>query len=189
MNSLIASMLEAIVNTKTKLWMQPYIMLGMMMRVKMSTHIVMMMAVTGIAIARGKLATRVGLFWVALWLTALVAAAFPDLTTIAANAVGIDRGKDLVMYLATVVMMAGFFAVYLRLRRIRREPCSPAIRQPMLRGVRPSDARRIRPRTRRTARGSRRGRARSLRERSDGRPDSRADWPQERRSSARARRR
>ena len=80
-----------------------------------------LLVLTSVAIARKWLGARVGAIWIALWLVGLVAAAFPDLTTVVANAVGIDRGKDLVLYVATLVMLAGFFSVYLRLRRIRRE--------------------------------------------------------------------
>ncbi len=64
---------------------------------------------------------REGLMWALVWLAAAVAIIWPGVTRIVANALGIGRGADLVLYCAVVVMMVGFLMVYVRLRRIRRE--------------------------------------------------------------------
>jgi len=56
--------------------------------------------------------------WLALWLTASIAIAKPELTVIAARGVGIQRGADLVLYCGLIGMLVGFFAVYVKLRRL-----------------------------------------------------------------------
>ncbi|MBT8486440.1 MAG: DUF2304 domain-containing protein [Phycisphaerales bacterium] len=55
-----------------------------------------------------------------IWAVGSVATAWPDLTTLVARAVGIGRGADLLLYSAVVIMFVGFFMVYLRLVRLRR---------------------------------------------------------------------
>lgn len=64
---------------------------------------------------------RVGLAWGLLWIAAAVAIAKPELTATIARALGIGRGTDLVLYFAILFMIFGFFAVYVRLRRIESE--------------------------------------------------------------------
>lgn len=61
---------------------------------------------------------RVGFAWGLLWIAAAVAIAKPDLTATVARALGIGRGTDLVLYFAILFMIFGFFAVYVRLRRM-----------------------------------------------------------------------
>jgi hypothetical protein len=45
----------------------------------------------------------------------------PELTKLAARAVGIQRGVDLVLYLAVLGGVMGFFAVSIRFRRLERQ--------------------------------------------------------------------
>jgi len=76
---------------------------------------------TLVAAVRGWATRRDALLWALLWLVAGVAIMWPGVTKVIANALGIGRGADLVLYCAVVVMMVGFLMVYVRLRRIRRE--------------------------------------------------------------------
>jgi len=59
--------------------------------------------------------------WAVLWILGMAAAIWPDSTTSVANALGIRRGTDLLLYCTTIVMLAGFFMLYVRLRRVRRD--------------------------------------------------------------------
>ena len=80
-----------------------------------------LLAPTLLAALRGWVTRREGLTWSAVWLAAMVAIVWPDLTGWVARFLGIGRGADLVFYCAAVVMMIGFLMVYVRLRHIRRE--------------------------------------------------------------------
>jgi hypothetical protein len=73
------------------------------------------------AAVRRRLTTPAAAAWIALWLTAAVAIARPGITIVVANFLGIGRGADLVMYCAILAGIAGFFAVFLRLRRLDHE--------------------------------------------------------------------
>ena len=105
-------------------------------------------ALLAIGSAMGLLRRRslMALIWFALWTTACIAFAWPDLTVRAAHLLGIGRGADLVFYCAIVAMLIGFFLVYQRLYRIeqhitrltramalehpKRPPLSPPHRSP-----------------------------------------------------------
>jgi len=71
--------------------------------------------------SRRRFGRRESLLWLALWLAAAVALARPELTLAAARLAGIGRGADLVFYTAILAGGAGFFVVYLRLRRIESQ--------------------------------------------------------------------
>jgi len=73
------------------------------------------------AIFRGWATRREGGLWAIVWLAAGLAIASPDLTVHLAGFLGIGRGADLVLYCAVIVMLIGFFMVYARLRRLRRD--------------------------------------------------------------------
>ena len=72
------------------------------------------------AVFRHWIGTRSGLAWFLLWSSAALAVAFPDLTVLVARMLGIARGADLVFYCAILGMFVGFFAVYVKLRRLER---------------------------------------------------------------------
>lgn len=61
------------------------------------------------------------LFWVLLWLASLVAVLYPESTTKVAQAVGIGRGADLLLYLAVLASIVAFSVVSLRMRQLSRE--------------------------------------------------------------------
>jgi len=71
-----------------------------------------------LAIVRKRLRPLPGLGWLLLWVAAAIAIAKPELTVVAAHALGIQRGADLIFYLAILGMFAGFFLVYARMRRL-----------------------------------------------------------------------
>ena len=60
-------------------------------------------------------------FWCGVWLATAAACTWPDQMGLVANILGIDRGADLVSYWGIVVMFVGFWMVYIRLLRVRRE--------------------------------------------------------------------
>jgi hypothetical protein len=74
-----------------------------------------------VAVARGWATRREGLISALIWLVAGMAVAWPDTTTRLARFVGLGRGVNLLLYCTVVVMMVGFFMIYIRLRRVRRE--------------------------------------------------------------------
>jgi len=71
--------------------------------------------------ARGWATRREGLTWAFVWLCTGVAIAYPELTVRIARRLGIGRGADLVLYCTVIIMLIGFFMVYARLRRLRRD--------------------------------------------------------------------
>jgi hypothetical protein len=76
---------------------------------------------TLIAALRGWATRREGLLWVVVWVAAGVAIIRPNVTTVVARWLGIQRGADLILYCSVVVMMIGFLMIYVRLRHLRRE--------------------------------------------------------------------
>jgi hypothetical protein len=78
-------------------------------------------AVTLTLTVRRVIAPRVGFAWAVLWIAAAIAIAKPELTATIAKALGIGRGTDLVLYFAILFMIFGFFAVYVRLRRVESD--------------------------------------------------------------------
>lgn len=80
-----------------------------------------LLALSIVAMVRGWATRREGLAWASVWLCTGVAIARPDLTVRIARFMGIGRGADLVLYCAVIVMLIGFFMVYARLRRLRRD--------------------------------------------------------------------
>ena len=70
------------------------------------------------AAVRGGGARRTGLAWSVVWLVAAVAIAWPESTALVAHVLGIGRGADFVLYCFVVLMLVGFFAIYMRFRRL-----------------------------------------------------------------------
>lgn len=78
-------------------------------------------ALATVAVVAGRLGRVAGLFWVAAFVVGGLAAIEPDRVTTVANALGIHRGADLLLYLLVLAVFWGFLLVYVRLRRVRRE--------------------------------------------------------------------
>lgn len=77
-----------------------------------------MILVTAVAMGRRRLAPRLGVAWIALWVAASVGIADPEILARIANFLGIGRGVDLVLYVSILVFFIAFFVVYLRFRRL-----------------------------------------------------------------------
>jgi hypothetical protein len=70
---------------------------------------------------QGRVDRRASAAWTLLWLVGFLAVLQPNATTKIAQAVGISRGKDLLLYCSVLFMLVGFFMIYIRLRRLRRQ--------------------------------------------------------------------
>jgi hypothetical protein len=69
----------------------------------------------------GRVRRRIVVFWMLVWIGTGVATAWPQSTVLAARAVGIGRGTDLVLYCFALATLAGFFYIYSRFRRVERD--------------------------------------------------------------------
>ena len=78
----------------------------------------LMAVATALQMARHRLTSRAGTAWMALWIAAAAAIAFPDILVGIAHFLGIGRGADLVLYLSILFSFAAFFVTYLRFRRV-----------------------------------------------------------------------
>jgi hypothetical protein len=76
---------------------------------------------TVVALVRRRLGWREGLFWLLVLIAGTVAVIWPESTSWVAQGLGIGRGADLILYIAVIVMVVGFWMMYLRLRQLRRE--------------------------------------------------------------------
>ena len=76
---------------------------------------------TLVAMGRHRVVARVGLACSVVWLAGAIAIAWPGVTIAVARFLGIGRGADLVLYLAILAMFIGFFAMYLRYRKVEEE--------------------------------------------------------------------
>ncbi len=74
-----------------------------------------------LAMLKGWVTRRECLGWTFVCLLVCLATAWPQATSRVAHAIGIGRGADLVSYCAVIVMLVGFWMVYLRLRRVQRQ--------------------------------------------------------------------
>ena len=97
-------------------------------------------AVTLTLTVRRTIAPKIGLAWGLLWIAAAVAIARPEITADVARALGIGRGTDLVLYFAILGMVFGFFAMYVRMRRIESD-LTKVVRELAIRGASEGDAR------------------------------------------------
>lgn len=77
-----------------------------------------LVVVTLAAALRRRMAWGPALFWLVLWLAAGAAILDPEITAVFARMLGISRGADLVFYCGILAMFAGFFVVYMKLRRV-----------------------------------------------------------------------
>ncbi|MCB9853378.1 MAG: DUF2304 domain-containing protein [Phycisphaerales bacterium] len=77
----------------------------------------------GVVVAgiRGWSTRREAFLWGTLCFVAAVATLRPNLTTDLAKMLSINRGADLITYVAIIMMMIGFWTTYMRLRHLRRE--------------------------------------------------------------------
>lgn len=83
--------------------------------------IAILVAVTVLLIVRRTISFRIGLLWMMLWIAGGAALVNPELTVVVAQALGIRRGADLLLYCSVLAMPGGFLLVYLRFRRVDEE--------------------------------------------------------------------
>ena len=69
----------------------------------------------------GVVRKRIVAFWLSVWALGACAIVWPHATAVAAHALGIGRGADLLLYLSVLVMFVAFFYVYTRFRRLDRQ--------------------------------------------------------------------
>lgn len=70
---------------------------------------------------RGALGRAAAAAWLGVLAIGLIASIDPERVTRVANAIGIRRGADLLLYLLVLAVLQGFLLIYVRLRRVRRE--------------------------------------------------------------------
>ncbi len=78
-----------------------------------------LLVTTILAASRGWLSRRLAVVVSLLWIGGGLVSIRPNTTTDVAKLLGIGQGKDLLLYCAVLVMLVGFFMVYLRIRRLR----------------------------------------------------------------------
>lgn len=83
--------------------------------------VALLFLLSALLFVKGWATRRDAILWMLLWIAAGVAIAWPKVTKIVANALGIGRGADLLLYCTFAAMMVGFLMIYARLRRLRRE--------------------------------------------------------------------
>lgn len=72
------------------------------------------------AALRGGVRKRIATFWMLVWLGGGVSVLWPEGTVLAARALGIGRGADLVLYCSAFATLSGFFYIYTRFRQLDR---------------------------------------------------------------------
>lgn len=70
---------------------------------------------------RGYARKRIVVFWLLAWGGGATAIVWPRSTMLAAHALGIGRGADLLLYLSVLSTLVGFFYIYTRFRRLDRQ--------------------------------------------------------------------
>lgn len=58
--------------------------------------------------------------WLVIWLLAIVVVIWPDLTVRIANAVGVGRGVDLVVYVSVIFLFYSSFRLLLRIEKLEK---------------------------------------------------------------------
>lgn len=81
----------------------------------------LVLAATLAAAASHAVDRRTAFAWSALWIAAAVAILRPSITVAIAHFLGIGRGADLVFYCGILGMFLGFFAIYMRIKRLESE--------------------------------------------------------------------
>jgi hypothetical protein len=58
---------------------------------------------------KSRISLHWSILWTLIWLLLITVALMPNLTTIIANAVGIGRGADLIIYSTIIILLYGFY--------------------------------------------------------------------------------
>lgn len=59
--------------------------------------------------------------WTFLWLLVIAVALAPQTTDVIAQQLGVERGADLLVYCAVIVLVYGMYRMYIRMTRVERE--------------------------------------------------------------------
>lgn len=71
-------------------------------------------------VVSGKVRLRTALPWILIWSVASFCIAWPETTAILARRIGVQRGADLVSYVAILGTLVGFFVMSIRVRHLNR---------------------------------------------------------------------
>lgn len=69
----------------------------------------------------GSLSRRGLAFWVGFWLLADLAVIWPNSTTVLANALGIGRGSDFIIYISLALLFFLIFKLHIKIEGINRD--------------------------------------------------------------------
>ncbi len=83
--------------------------------------IVLLTVGTFLSVVMEGIRRRDGFFLIVVWVLSAFGVIWPDSTTKVAQALGIGRGLNLLLYVSCLVMAVGFLLTYVRLRRVDRE--------------------------------------------------------------------
>ncbi|MDP2692387.1 MAG: DUF2304 domain-containing protein [bacterium] len=69
----------------------------------------------------GQLSLRGSIFWAGFWLLTIIAVLWPNSTTVLANALGIGRGTDFVLYISIIVIFYLLFRLHIKIEGVSRD--------------------------------------------------------------------
>jgi len=69
----------------------------------------------------GVLGIKSSIFWIVFWLLAVFVVLRPESTTVLANALGIGRGADFILYIAIVVIFYLIFRLHIKIEALNRD--------------------------------------------------------------------
>lgn len=84
----------------------------------------LLLVLLSITLAAGvgqRITRRMTVWWSLVWIAAFAAIARPEITIAAARLLGVGRGADLVLYVAILGMLTGFFLLYVRFRKLEQD--------------------------------------------------------------------
>ncbi|MBT3230653.1 DUF2304 domain-containing protein [Candidatus Uhrbacteria bacterium] len=79
------------------------------------------LAITTKQYRRRKVSLYWYILWTLLWLAVIIVALLPQATDPLAQLVGVERGADLLVYIAIVVLAYGLYRVLVRLEKVQKE--------------------------------------------------------------------
>ena len=69
----------------------------------------------------GEIGKKGAFFWILFWLATLVAVLWPNSTNVLANALGIGRGADFVLYISIIVIFYLLFRLHIKIEGVSRD--------------------------------------------------------------------
>jgi hypothetical protein len=93
----------------------------MIIQVAILIFIIFVLTRVAARFGRGDITGREFGIWLIFWLLVGTATVLPKSTDVVAQAVGVERGADLLVYLSVIVLFFVIFKVLVRLERLDRE--------------------------------------------------------------------